>query len=112
MSELKPTNHKAELLLEAVAEGHVAEVLAMETVAGCSTTFDPGWEVDPFGGVASLCQPMEADLYGCSDPCWWPAQLEWDFYWSNSWAERSANVSMHTACLVKAASPAIARPCT
>jgi len=75
MSELKPTNQKAELLLDAVAEGHVAEVLAMETVAGCATTFDPGWEVDPFGGVASLCQPMEADLYGCSDPCWWPAQV-------------------------------------
>ena len=75
MSELKPTNRKAELLLDAVAEGHVAEVLAMETVAGCATTFDPGWEVDPFGGVASLCQPMEADLYGCSDPCWWPAQV-------------------------------------
>ena len=75
MSELKPTNHKAELLLDAVADGHVAEVLAMETVAGCATTFDPGWEVDPFGGVASLCQPMEADLYGCSDPCWWPAQV-------------------------------------
>ena len=18
---------------------------------------------------------MEADLYGCSDPCWWPAQV-------------------------------------
>jgi len=52
MSELKPTNHKADLLLEAVADGHVAEVLAMESVAGCSTTFDPGWEVDPFGGVA------------------------------------------------------------
>ena len=44
MSELKPTNHKAELLLDAVAEGHVAEVLAMESVAGCSTTFDPGWD--------------------------------------------------------------------
>jgi len=67
MSELKPTNHKAELLLDAVADGHVAEVLAMETVAGCTTVFDPGWEVDPFGGVASLCQPMEA--------CWWPAQV-------------------------------------
>ena len=58
-----------------MADGHVAEVLAMESVAGCATTFDPGWEVDPFGGVASLCQPMEADLYGCSDPCWWPAQV-------------------------------------
>ena len=29
----------------------------------------------PFGGVAALCQPMEADLYGCTDPCWWPAQV-------------------------------------
>jgi quinohemoprotein amine dehydrogenase gamma subunit len=75
MSDLKPTNHKAELLLDAVADGHTADVMAMETVAGCATTFDPGWEVDPFGGVASLCQPMEADLYGCSDPCWWPAQV-------------------------------------
>ncbi|MEZ5825407.1 MAG: quinohemoprotein amine dehydrogenase subunit gamma, partial [Geminicoccaceae bacterium] len=49
---------------------------AMQTVtAGCATTLDPGWEVDPFGSVAALCQPMEADLYGCSDPCWWPAQV-------------------------------------
>ena len=29
-------------MLEAVADGHVAEVLAMENVAGCATTFDPG----------------------------------------------------------------------
>ena len=75
MSGLKSVNHKADLLLEAADSGHVEEVTAMETVAGCVTTFDPGWEVDPFGGVASLCQPMEADLYGCSDPCWWPAQV-------------------------------------
>jgi hypothetical protein len=47
----------------------------MNTVAGCTATLDPGWEVDPFGGVTSLCQPMEADLYGCADPCWWPAQV-------------------------------------
>jgi len=69
MSTLKPVNEKARLLLEAAESGHVAEVTAMESVAGCATTFDP------FGGVASLCQPMEADLYGCSDPCWWPAQV-------------------------------------
>jgi len=75
MSGLKPANRKAELLLAAADAGHIEEVTAMETVAGCATTFDPGWEVDPFGGVASLCQPMEADLYGCSDPCWWPAQV-------------------------------------
>jgi hypothetical protein len=75
MSGMKPTNQKAELLREAAANGQVREVAAMESVAGCATTFDPGWEVDPFGGVGSLCQPMEADLYGCSDPCWWPAQV-------------------------------------
>ena len=43
MSELKPTNRKAELLLDAASEGHTAEVLAMESVSGCATTFDPGW---------------------------------------------------------------------
>jgi hypothetical protein len=47
----------------------------MSSVAGCASTTDPGWEIDAFGGVSSLCQPMEADLYGCSDPCWWPAQV-------------------------------------
>ena len=75
MKHLKPLNRKA----EAIAEGGGAtardEVVALEVVAGCSSTLDPGWEVDLFGGVASLCQPMEADLYGCSDPCWWPAQV-------------------------------------
>jgi hypothetical protein len=72
---MKPTNKKAELLLDAAGAGRVPEVAAMESVAGCTTSYDPGWEVDAFGGLASLCQPMEADLYGCSDPCWWPAQV-------------------------------------
>ena len=73
---MKPLNQKAELVLRAAAEQKMDEVRAMQTVtAGCTVTFDPGWEVDFFGGVASLCQPMEADLYGCSDPCWWPAQV-------------------------------------
>ena len=75
MSGMKPTNRKAELLIDAATAGHAQEVMAMETVAGCTTTYDPGWEVDALGGLASLCQPMEADLYGCSDPCWWPAQV-------------------------------------
>ncbi len=55
--------------------GTLQEVVAMQTVTGCSATTDPGWEVDAFGGVGGLCQPMEADLYGCADPCWWPAQV-------------------------------------
>lgn len=75
MNGFKPTNRKAELLLEAADQGKVKEVTAMEHVAGCVTTYDPGWEVDALGGVAGLCQPMEADLYGCSDPCLWPAQV-------------------------------------
>ena len=75
MKHLRSINKKAELVDQAVEGGTLNEVQTMQTIAGCSTTLDPGWAVDPFGGVAGLCQPMEADLYGCSDPCWWPAQL-------------------------------------
>lgn len=75
MKHLKAINQKAERLTQAVEDGKVEEVVAMQSVAGCTTTLDPGWEVDAFGGVTSLCQPMEADLYGCADPCWWPAQV-------------------------------------
>ena len=75
MRRLKPLNAKAEAFAKAAASGAVHEVYLMQNMAGCTATLDPGWEVDPFGGVASLCQPMEADLYGCADPCWWPAQV-------------------------------------
>ena len=75
MKHLKPANEKARLFAEAVEQGNEEEVVAMNSLVGCTTTFDPGWEVDAFGGVAALCQPMEADLYGCTDPCWWPAQV-------------------------------------
>lgn len=75
MKHLKPLNAKAELLAEAAERGSTDEVVAMQTVVGCTSTTDPGWEVDAFGSVAGLCQPMEADLYGCADPCWWPAQV-------------------------------------
>lgn len=75
MKHLEPLNDKAEKLAESIDEGTKDEVQMMQPVAGCTSTLDPGWEVDPFGGVAALCQPMEADLYGCADPCWWPAQV-------------------------------------
>lgn len=76
MKHVKPLNAKAALLEKAAEEGRAEEVRIMQTVvAGCVTTTDPGWEVDPFGGTAALCSPMEADLYGCSDPCWWPTQV-------------------------------------
>ena len=75
MKHLTPANAKAALFSEAAAEGREDEVVAMNSMVGCTTSFDPGWEVDAFGGVGNLCQPMEADLYGCADPCWWPAQV-------------------------------------
>ena len=75
MKHLKAINNKAQALEQAVAQDRVEEVLAMNATVGCTSTVDPGWETDVFGGVAGLCQPMEADLYGCADPCWWPAQV-------------------------------------
>ena len=75
MKHVKPITRKAKLVEKAAEEGKLDEAVPMQTLTGCATTFDPGWETDPFGGVANLCQPMEADLYGCSDPCWWPAQV-------------------------------------
>jgi pyruvate-formate lyase len=75
MKHLKSINKKAHLLADAVEDGTAEEVVAMQTVVGCTATADPGWEVDAFGGLANLCQPLEADLYGCADPCWWPAQV-------------------------------------
>lgn len=76
MKRLRALNQKASAIDNAPNQGGVETVMAMSAaVAGCATTFDPGWELDPFLGVAGLCQPMEADLYGCSDPCWWPAQV-------------------------------------
>ncbi len=75
MKHLKPMNKKAHQLTKSDDAGTREEVFAMQSIAGCTTSVDPGWEVDPFGSVASLCQPMEADLYGCSDPCWWPAAV-------------------------------------
>jgi len=95
MTHLKAINLKAHALTSASDDEARREVVAMQTVAGCASTMDPGWEVDAFGGIASLCQPMEADLYGCSDPCWWPAQVpdvmnsypDWDRDKSNAGAD-------------------------
>jgi hypothetical protein len=75
MKHLKPLNGKAQQIEAASNPAQLQEVVAMQTVVGCTSTTDPGWEVDAFGSVAGLCQPMEADLYGCADPCWWPAQV-------------------------------------
>jgi hypothetical protein len=87
MKRLRPLNHKARSLSSPDAEGQALEVNPMNSVVGCTTTFDPGWEIDAFGGLASLCQPMEADLYGCTDPCWWPAQLADNMNTAREWTD-------------------------
>lgn len=90
MKQLKTLNKKAVRISRAIEEGSANEVQVMQQiVAGCSTTLDPGWEVDPWGGVAGLCQPMEADLYGCSDPCWWPAQVPDNINTYPDWVEKA-----------------------
>lgn len=75
MKHLKSFNKKAQMLDRTTSQDDVEEVVAMQSMVGCTSVNDPGWEVDPFGGLGSLCQPMEADLYGCADACWWPAQV-------------------------------------
>lgn len=75
MNHMKALNKKAALLDMAAQDGSKESVVTMAAFVGCTTVFDPGWEVDALGGVGGLCQPMEADLYGCTDPCWWPAQV-------------------------------------
>ena len=93
MKYLKPLNKKAEQLEKAVQDSRLEEVVAMQTVVGCTATVDPGWEVDAFGGVAGLCQPMESDLYGCSDPCWWPAQVPDTMNTYPNWGENQPSAA-------------------
>lgn len=93
MKHFIPANAKAKAFVEAQAEGREDEVVAMNSLVGCSTSFDPGWEIDMFGGVASLCQPMEADLYACTDPCWWPAQVPDTMTSYPNWDDNAADTS-------------------
>jgi hypothetical protein len=92
MKHLTPANAKAKALSEAQDDGRQEEVMAMNSLVGCTTSFDPGWEVDAFGALSNLCQPMEADLYGCADPCWWPAQVPDTLNSYASWTDRAPNV--------------------
>jgi hypothetical protein len=74
MKHLKAINNKALKLDQAADENRIEEVVAMSSVAAAPR---PPTRVgrSMHLAVSSLCQPMEADLYGCSDPCWWPAQV-------------------------------------
>ncbi len=93
MKHLKPLNKSAKHLEGAIESGNEEEVVAMQTIAGCTTTLDPGWEVDAAGGVAGLCQPMESDLYGCTDPCWWPVQVPDTMNTQPDWDQNAPSAS-------------------
>ena len=83
MKHVKAMNKKARLLEDKQVTPNSPDqpgtVRAMQSnlslPLGCALIFDPGWETDSTGGVTGLCQPVEADLYGCYDDCWWPAQV-------------------------------------
>lgn len=93
MEHVKSLNKKAKAIEERytskVAPANPSpegDVRAMQQLPlGCTLHFGPGWEADGQGLVTGLCQPMQADLYGCTDDCAWPAQtpdqltnfLEW-----------------------------------
>ncbi|RMG55202.1 MAG: quinohemoprotein amine dehydrogenase [Acidobacteria bacterium] len=92
MKHFDPVNEKAKKMASSLSGDETFDVVGLQQPLGCAATFDPGWEVDPFGGVNNLCQPMESDLYGCSDPCWWPAQLPDTLNTYPSWSDQCAAV--------------------
>lgn len=75
MKHVKALNRKARMVERSAPNGDDVRALQSPAPLGCSLIFDPGWETDAAGGVTGLCQPVEADLYGCYDDCWWPAQV-------------------------------------
>ena len=95
MKHLKAANHKAHRVETApVAKQQVAEdVLGMAQPMGCTTIFNPGWEANPWGGTAGMCAPMEADLLGCANVCWWPAQVPDSLQNYPEWASACSGVN-------------------
>ncbi|MFZ0796310.1 MAG: quinohemoprotein amine dehydrogenase subunit gamma [Terriglobales bacterium] len=101
MKHLKPLNKKArkiEAVQQQADSGSPAEskadlraLQAPQLPLGCALIFDPGWEADSSGQMTGLCQPMEADLYGCYDECWWPAQLPDQLTSFLEWSDKCAS---------------------
>jgi len=89
MKHVRAVNRKARMMTRAVAHDS-GDVRALQNPLGCSLIFDPGWETDAAGGVTGLCQPVEADLYGCYDDCWWPAQVPDQLTNYLSWSDSCA----------------------
>ena len=100
MKHLTPLNKKAQKMeaaqnAAADATGAKPDIRALQQTPqlalGCALIFDPGWEADGSGQVTGLCQPMEADLYGCYDECWWPAQLPDQLTSFLEWSDKCAS---------------------
>jgi len=89
MKHVRAVNRKARMVSRA-SSPDAGDVRALQNPLGCSLIFDPGWETDAAGGVTGLCQPVEADLYGCYDDCWWPAQVPDQLTNYLSWSDSCA----------------------
>lgn len=87
MKHVKPVNRKAKKLererrkaqeLERKEREAAPVVEAQGTIPfmhTCTSVFNPGYEVDAWGGANQLCTPIETDLFGTTDMyCWWPGQ--------------------------------------
>ena len=77
VKHMKPLNEKAALRGRRAARRQARRGASpMQTVRGLLGDHStPAGRSIRSAASADLCQPMEADLYGCSDPCWWPAQV-------------------------------------
>ncbi len=73
MKHLRAINLKARWMEERGESAQAARTMA-DIPFGCTTTQNPGWEVDTTGGTYGLCTPVERDLYDCYHSCYWPAQ--------------------------------------
>src|SRR4029453_4156016 len=97
---LTPINQKARRVVDYVAQQHTAEkkdVVALQQgpqqphfPLGGSPPFYPGWEADPTGGPAGLCQPVERDIFDCHLGCFWPAQVPDQLNHAPDWTAKCA----------------------
>jgi hypothetical protein len=96
MKHLKPRNHKAEQVEASQTQDQTQDqddVVGMNQPVGCTTIFNPGWEANPWGGTNGMCAPVEADLLGCANACWWPAQVPDSLQNYPEWAKACSGVN-------------------
>ncbi len=82
MKHVKPVNRKAaklERLRKREAREEAKPVVeaqgSIPFMHTCTSVFNPGYEIDAYGGMNQLCTPIETDLFGTTDMyCWWPGQ--------------------------------------